>query len=62
MPIWASEDGARQLDDPEVQAEERSLADLDALAERRMALVVEGERATVEVLVVGHDHAAVARR
>jgi len=54
------EDGPFQLGHPEVHAQERATADLDAESERAVPLVVHGEAAPIEILVVGDDHPAVA--
>src|SRR5207245_10027155 len=56
------EDRRMELGHPEVEPEERSLSDLDAAPQGRVPLIVYGEDPSIQVLVVGHDHAAVSGR
>ena len=56
------QDGAGQLGHPEIQAKEGTIGVLRAESIRGVALVVDREHPTVEVLVVGDDHPAVAAR
>ena len=51
---------AGQLGHPEVHAQERALGVLGPEPVRRVTLIVDGEEPSVQVLVIGDDHAAVA--
>ena len=62
LPSCTFEHCGGQFVHPQVEAEERPLADLGAAAQRKVALVVQREATLVEIGRVGDQHAAVAAR